>query len=169
MKSRRIVLLIVILLLSAPVILSAAGQNSAQKPIQDSRWDRVKRIAQRQKIAVQLQNGTKINGRFVEADDSRITLSAAGGKNETIAKEEVRRISRKARGRGALIGLGIGAGTGIAVGASKNITSEAGISRGASATIGGMMFGFFGTIIGAVIGVPQTLYDNPISAPINRK
>lgn len=150
-------------LLIAPVILNATGQNAAGVSSPDYGWERVKQIPQQQKITVHLQYGTKINGRFVEADDTQIVLSEAKGKTEKIAKAEVRRISRKSRSRGALLGLGIGVGTGVAVGASKSITGESDISRGASASIGGMMFGFFGTVIGGVIGIPQTIYESPTS------
>jgi hypothetical protein len=126
-------------------------------------WERVKHIPAQQKITLHLHDGRQLKGRFVEADTASATL-LANGKTVRIGKDEIRRISRRSRGLGALIGMGIGAGGGIAIGANHCLVCDSGASRSGNAAGVGILLGGLGAAAGGIIGAGRTIYKEPASA-----
>ncbi|HET8826311.1 MAG TPA: hypothetical protein VFM77_14330 [Terriglobales bacterium] len=121
-----------------------------------SEWSVVQQLTSGQVVKIVLKEGGSRRGSFESANDSGVVIRS-GESEQTLARDQVKRISIKGkghRGRNALIGAGIGAGAGLGAGAaidndcSKNSIVCTGNKGKAILT---PVFGLLGAGIGALI------------------
>ncbi len=158
----RIPIIMFAFLFSAAAGLNAQDQATPTLQTSDRGWKKIYRIPAKQKICVRVQGGKLLKGEFVEANENEIVLLVKSDR-VTISRQEIRRVSKKSRGKAALIGLGIGAGIGTPIGASGvlwNNSSNAGMKRSESIAAGTLMFGMAGAVAGGLIGMEKTIYEN---------
>ncbi len=97
----------------------------------------------------------------MQADADSLTLVTEGNTTSKVNKVDILRIRSKSRAMGALIGTATGMVGGAVVGTAHPFVDVPG--RAASALVGAMAVGVWGTIIGVVIGLNRTIYENPSS------
>ena len=124
--------------------LVAAGGGSQTKTEEQSsaQWKRVQSVAPGAQIQVKRFDKTTLNGRFVSAVDSALTISSDSGETR-IARSDIRQVrARRASGRlkGGAIGAAIGAAAGItiAVALGGALTDGDGVSSEAAAALGAL-------------------------------
>jgi hypothetical protein len=161
MRSSRFTLLLSILATVAATGLNAQKQQPPAKPSLRSDWARVQQIEPYQKIKVQLTDGKKLEGAFVEATSEDLVLATSGKQTTSVPKVEILRIGGgKSRAKGAAIG-GITMGLlGGAIGMAAAGNSQ--LSYGQGFAVSGAMFGGIGAGIGAAVGAETTIY---VAAP----
>jgi hypothetical protein len=157
MKPVALAVLICLLSLNSTVGLCAQENKTSTSSNEKSSWERVSRIRSNEKITVQLRGGATLKGKFVQADADSLTLLAKGNTTSKINKGEILRIYRKSAAMGALGGTIAGMGLGAAAGASYR---RGDMSRAAIAGIGVGFFGLAGAVVGAIIGINRTFYEN---------
>jgi len=98
---------------------SAGTANGGDSKGRSSRWDNLKSLMPGQEIRVVMNNVKSYQGEFRSLGDDGITLRQAAGE-QTLARKDVLRISRKDgnnhRVRNAVIGAAVGAGVGLGLG-----------------------------------------------------
>ncbi|MCX6626202.1 MAG: hypothetical protein NTW28_01045 [Candidatus Solibacter sp.] len=139
----------------------AAGDLT--KPVEKSQLGQVVQAATR--------SGLTLTGTLRQADGRSIELTETNAVQ--IGRAEIRRVTSRSHGRGALIGLAIGAGGGVAlagVGAVVSGTDKNTVHKGESAGVfafeAATVFGIIGAFFGATNGKEMTIYN---SAPPNQK
>jgi len=165
----RSTMMMVVLLFGSALDLWAQEQRSTEIQNQDLAWERVSRIPAKQKINVQLQTGRAFKGEFVEAHANGVLLRIKSDKSINISREEILCISRRSRGRTALIGLGIGAAVGGAIGSAGIGLSGTGMKRSEGAAIYMFPLGLAGAAVGGIMGMNRTLYERPAANPKSGK
>jgi len=112
-----------------------------------SKWSRVRHLQAGTRIAIDLADQRRVEGRFARASDSDVTYTAL--REITISRNDVVRVSRKPRLNRAVRML-IGAAIGLGAGAIVNGTLGAELHNEgrdiSAATLGG------GAAIGAILG-----------------
>ena len=131
----------------------AAMLHAQTAPV--SSWARVQALKPGTKI---LLKATSRHGSCVVKRIDADSITCASGDHAVVARTEVTEIKMPHRGRSALIGLGAGAGIGAIVGAAT--TNDSGqlviVSKGAAATVFGVLFGVVGALIGALTDFART-------------
>ena len=169
MPSRHIVavLLSSIMLASAPPSFGRS-QSSQQARTQDadSAWLRARRIAPGAEVIVEPTRGDAIQGRFVSASDSKLSLYIEG-KDFEINRSSIRKIwgvKLRSRSKSTLGGAGIGLASGVGLGALV----VAGSDKTTGVNLAPVSFGFVGMVVGAAIGALRggkhrgtLLYESP--------
>jgi hypothetical protein len=118
-------------------------------------WDNLKSLTPGQKIRVEMNNGKSYQGEFGSLSDDGIALRQPAGE-ETLARQDISRISRMIgqnhRRRNALIGAAIGACLGLTAGLTADhiIWNSIGVRR-AWALIGTTGVGLAGAAGGGLI------------------
>ena len=126
-------------------------------------WERVQSLAPNQAVKIYLRNGSIVNGRLQSAGAGGLTALDRDGRQMEFARDDIARISRKSRARGALWGVIIGFGVGAPVGAYAGPyladwgNPSAGV-RLRHAAGWGMFTGGIGAGIGALAGMETTVY-----------
>ena len=139
-------------------VMSMQAQTSRMSVVsvqaQSSRWENLDQIHRGAKIDVVEQSLKSISGKFVRVSQDDLTLDVQG-KEVTIQKEQVYRVSVVAtkRKRNALIGLAAGAGVGAGAGAAL-MEREPGYGGAVAGTTVG--FAAIGAGIGALIPSTST-------------
>lgn len=114
-------------------------------------WPVINSLAAGTEIRVSMANGKTVRG-FLQKSDSHSLVINATTSQETLARDDVKRVQSKRpghRGRNTLIGLGAGLGGGLAAGA---IVDHA--DRGSwFPNLGKAVFTPVGAVLGTVIGV----------------
>jgi hypothetical protein len=148
-------------------LIAAIFMNSLPAAAADSQgqWEKVQRLKSSQKVKVYLRDGKVLKGRFDRAADESLHL-LEGGKSVNLAKQDVTRVTKKSRGRGALWGGLISFGIAAPVGAYAGpyITDFGNPSAGTRfrhAMGWGMFIGGAGAGIGALVGMETTVYRAP--------
>src|SRR5262245_47862345 len=134
-------------LIARPQIIFA---QTLPAPIRGS-WDEVKAIPYGEKVIVSLRNKQTLNGRMIGASDTVLTIGLRK-KSLDIDRGDalkVYRVVEKSNTKGILIGIGIGIVAGAAIGAASDPGGTD--DPGAMPVIFGILGGFFGVGIGAVI------------------
>ena len=116
-------------------------------------WSAVQAIATDERLIVRQKDGSTIEGKMIEANETNLSLSR-NGRVMNISRDSIRQIQhvkgKAAKGKWALIGAGIGGATGATIGASKvsadrddsEIWLPVGLIYGAGAgAVGGLLFG----------------------------
>jgi hypothetical protein len=158
MKPIALATLICLLSMNCSIGLSAQDQKSATELKGSSGWEHVSRIPANSKITVHLLDGTTTKGKFVQADADSLTLLTKGNTQSKLRRDEIQRIRRKSAATGALIGTAVGVAGGAGVGAAAR---GGDMSRAATAGIGSVLFGLGGALVGGVIGIDRTYWENP--------
>ena len=118
-------LLVLVLLGACFSTGTASGQDSKGR---SSSWDNLKSLTPGQEISVVMNNLQSYQGKFESLSEDGITLRQAAGE-QTLAREEILRVSRKIRRRkkgqdhgvrNAVIGTVVGAGAGLGIGIAAN-------------------------------------------------
>jgi small nuclear ribonucleoprotein (snRNP)-like protein len=113
-------------------------------------------------VQVSTRSGQALTGTLRKADVRSITLVNTSAVR--IGRAEIRRVTRRSAGMGALMGLAIGAGGGAVYGAATTNAAQPGEhkrpGRGDSAIEGAGIFGLMGALAGALIGKEMTIYDS---------
>ncbi|MGH9835535.1 MAG: hypothetical protein ACREBD_15515 [Blastocatellia bacterium] len=138
---------LVLLFTQSPAALAQAAPGLSD-------WATIQAIAKGKKLAIEMKNGDRIEGKLSNTSDTRLELIS---KNKTVGanRTEIRRIYRLSGGsrlKAALIGAGIGAGVGA--GASAGYLSATGGSDFAGDFIAGatLVVAGIGAAIGAIAG-----------------
>ncbi len=163
-------MLLSILATVAATGLSAQKQQPSAKPSPRSDWARVQQIEPYQKINVQLTDGKKLEGAFVEATSEDLVLATSGKQTTSVPKVEILRIGGgKSRAKGAAIG-GITMGLlGGAIGMAAVGTGNSQLSYGQGFAVSGAMWGGIGAGIGAAVGAETTIYEAAAPAGVAAK
>lgn len=138
-------MLVALLLVNSPL---THAQDAPAEPFQ---WDRLAVIAPEEKLAVKLKDGKSVEGRFLSASDTTLTVRRKG-RNVDIARDSVQRVFRvipRKAAKSLLTGTGVGAGIGVAIGAILAARWEAETGEEAFPII---LLGSLGTGIGAAVG-----------------
>jgi hypothetical protein len=138
------------LTITAVLLFTQSPATSAQDAPGQSDWATVQAIAKGKKLAIEMKNGDRIEGKLSDASDTGLELIR---KNKTVSanRTEIRRIYRLSGGsrlKAALIGAGVGAGVGA--GAGAGFLSATGGSDSAGHYMIGITLAVAG--IGAAIG-----------------
>jgi hypothetical protein len=126
-----------------------AGDAAAQSKRGD--WNILGGLATGTEIRVTLSGGRVVRG-FLQKNDADSLLVNATISQETLARQDVKRVQSKRpghRGRHTLIGLAVGAGGGLAVGAGLDHANQ----TGWFSDFGKAFLTPVGAIIGTVVGV----------------
>ena len=116
------------------------------------------------KVMVKKMDGTRVRGYFIKADNNGVTVDVSKRFEEdglvVIAAEDIVKIKLRRKAsitRGALTGLAIGTAVGGLAGyaAGDDSGGFVSFSKEEKAVILGTAFGFFGTVIGTVIGTSR--------------
>lgn len=136
----------------SPALAQAAyGSLSSVKP---NHWIRVEKL-----------DDTRIEGRFLEVKVDSLYMRPDSSQ-VGIAMASVARIDERghATNHGALIGLVVGAATGALAGAASSSPDDF-FGPGASAAAGGIVLGFVGAGVGAIIGSVTHHWHRRYQAP----
>ena len=147
---RKILLLVWTFTLSCTLL---AQQNPAS-------WASLSTLQPGHKIEILDATSKKHSGTFVSVSDTAITLQEAGG-DQTISKKDVVRVKleNKHRLRNTLVGAGIGAGIGVPITVAVAKTDNYPRNKTGEATVGIVVGGFFGAVVGAFIPTHNTMYE----------
>jgi hypothetical protein len=132
-------------------------------------WERLQQTPAAQKVKIQLQDGTQMEGTISEVGSGGITLLQKNGVR-LIPFEDVAKVTHKSRAWAALWGAAIGAAITCPIGAAKAgyLTDRnnpgAGDRLGMCALFGGF-FGGIGAGLGAAAGMDRTIFK---PAPLQR-
>lgn len=135
-------------------------------------WERVERLRPNETITVYLLRGEVLKGKVISASSEGVSLIGKGGKAAQAARDDVARVTKRSRGKGALWGVVIGFGIAAPVGAYAgpyladwgNPSSGVRLRHGAG---WGLFFGGIGAGIGALAGTENTVYR--ATAPATRR
>ena len=154
-----------LLTLVAATGLTGQEQQASVKPNSRSDWSRVVRLQVNQKLKVHKDSGIVIEGRLIEANSEGVILLIEKNLTEKLRRQEIQRIGRVSRLRGALWGGAIAGSFFFALGAAKGESwgYDAGWGRGMMGSVLGSSFGAIGAAIGAAAGKEQILYEAPRS------
>jgi hypothetical protein len=138
------------LTITAVLLFTQSPAASAQDAPGQSDWATVQAITKGKKLAIEMKNGERIEGKLNNTSDTGLELIR---KNKTVSanRTEIRRIYRLSGGsrlKAALIGAGVGAGVGA--GASAGFLGATGGSDSAGHYMVGITLAVAG--IGAAIG-----------------
>ncbi len=118
-------------------------------------WDNLQNLRPGQEIRVVLNDAKSYQGELQLLSDGGITLRQAAGE-QTFARQDILRVSSKARGRrvrNALLGAAVGAGSGLGIGAAADHTSCNHASFGPCfPNLGKEVITPLGALAGAVVG-----------------
>ena len=143
--------------MAAVLLLASCGTGWAQPSGIDPSFERMRaKLKVGDHVTVDLQDGSSVKGRVVDADPDSLSISASGA-DRRLARSEVARVQRHGHGvlLGAIIGGGVGLASGVAVG---TYFSNEGHDRD------GPLFGLTALGLGLGIGIdamvnnPHTLY-----------
>ncbi len=123
---------------------------------QQSRWANLAEISPGQKLSVVDRHNQSVSGEFLRFSDTYIALRV-NGREITIAREEVSRVTTKGqhRKRNVLIGLLVGAGVGAGLGGGM-MERESGYGGAVAGTTVG--FAAIGAGVGALIPGSKVVY-----------
>lgn len=133
-------------------------------------WERVQRLGPNQTVTVHLRNGEVLKGKLGSASAEGLSLLGKRGKMVQAGREEIARVTKKSRGRGAMWGGIIGFGLAAPVGAYAGpyIADWGNPSAGVRlrhAAGWGLFFGGVGAGIGVLTGTETTVYRATASSP----
>ena len=112
---------------------------------------------------IYLADGENLKGTYRGADKASIFLRVKSDKSVQISRQDILRITTRAWGRGARLGLGIGAGTGAIIGAAIPAKSRRDFARGEMATAWMGLAGTVGFLVGAGVGTQHTIFNREIA------
>jgi hypothetical protein len=145
----------------AMVLLAASCTLGwAQAPGPDPAFERMRtKLKAGNRVTVDLQNGSTLEGRFVDARPDAMTIATAIG-DRTLTPAEMLRVQR--HGRGVLLGAIIGGGVGLVfgIGASTILRYEGEDGDGALFGLTALGLGV-GIGLDALINIPRTVYLRP--------
>ena len=126
-------------------------------------WERVQQLRPNQGVTVHLRNGEVLKGKIQSAGADGLTLLAKRGSAVQTGIEDVTRVTRKSRARGAMWGAIIGFGIGFPIGyfAGPYITDYGYPSVSVRLRHGGqagLSFGCIGAGVAALTGMEVTVY-----------
>jgi hypothetical protein len=146
--------------------LMLAGTAFGANP--DADWHRLSLLDRSQIIQVHVWNGRVRVGTIVEVDADGLTFSE-GPAASLVKREDIKAITRKSRGKGALLGALVGFGIGAPVGGVAVNIADRKPTSGDHLTGGALLGGFLGAIgagIGAAVGAQRTIYKaDPVKRP----
>jgi hypothetical protein len=146
-------------LLAAAIAISLAPVLAGAQPT----WERVQDLGPNQAVTVYLRNGEVMRGKLRSAGADELSLLGRDRKTIKVGREDVVRLTKKSRGKGALWGgiFGFGIAAPIGAFAGPYITDYGNPSAGVRLRHGagwGLFFGGIGAGIGALTGIETTVY-----------
>jgi hypothetical protein len=122
-------------------------------------WDRVGQIPKTQKVKIYLQSGDVLEGVIQDVGPDGLTFIQKTQVTQ-LKREDISRVTKKSRAKGALIGAAILGGIGAAIGTKAQIADRKPTAgdRAAGVVLVGGLFGAIGAAIGAGAGWEQPLY-----------
>lgn len=147
----------------APTLPVAAGQRGPAPAA--GGWSAVEALAPGEKLVIRTNDGERIKGRFVSANDILLVIKH-GETDMSLARDNVRLVQLdrgKSRLKGALFGTAIGAGSGFAVGSAIYFPYRHDFV-GATVPAAGALGAAIGAGIGAAFGKGNknvTIYEAP--------
>jgi hypothetical protein len=148
--------------LTALAVVGSCGLALAQQPGSDPSFERMRaKLKAGDRVTVDLQNGSTLEGRFIDVGPDALSVSTAVGDRKLLPSEVVQ-VHRTRRGvlLGAIIGGGVGLTFGALVG---TIFAAEGHDRD------GPLFGLTavglgtGIAIDALVNLPRTVYQRTAS------
>jgi hypothetical protein len=146
--------------LAAALIVASCTLGWAQQPGPDPAFERMRtKLKAGNRVTVDLQNGSVLEGRFVDARPDAMTIATAIG-DRTLTPAEMLRVQR--HGRGVLLGAIVGGGVGLVfgIGASALLNYEGYDGDGALFGLTALGLGV-GIGLDALINIPRTVYRRP--------
>lgn len=144
------------------VAAAVAGLLSVVASAQPT-WERVQGLGPNQAVTVYLRNGEAVKGKLQSTGADGLSLLGKDRKTMQVGREDVVRLTKKSRGRGAMWGgiFGFGIAAPIGAFAGPYITDYGNPSAGVRmrhAAGWGLFFGGVGAGIGALTGIETTVY-----------
>lgn len=144
--------------LVAFAIMASCSTGSAQPTGSDPTFERMRaKLKAGDRVSVDVQNGSTVNGRFIDVGTDALSISTPGGDRRLLPSDVVQ--VRRTR-RGVLLGAIIGGGVGLACGAALgSLFANEGHDRD------GPLFGLTalglgaGIAIDALVNIPRTVYQ----------
>jgi hypothetical protein len=129
-------------------------------------WERVGRLRAGETVTVHLRSGETLKGKLKSAGAEGIALAEKDGGTIRAAREDIARVTKRSRWRGAMWGGVFGFGIAAPVGAYAGpyIVDWGNPSAGVRLRHGagwGLPFGGIGAGIGALAGGESTVYSRP--------
>jgi hypothetical protein len=126
-------------------------------------WERVQQLHPNQIVTLHLRNGEVLKGKMQSAAANSLSVVAKGQKPIQAGKEDIERVTRKSRLRGAMWGGIIGFAIGAPIGAFAgpyladwgNPSASVRLRHGAG---WGLFFGGIGAGVAALTGMETTVY-----------
>jgi hypothetical protein len=155
------------ILIATVLVLVSCGAAWAQPSGIDPSFERMRaKLKAGDRVTVDVQDGSSVEGRVVDADPDSLSISASGA-DRRFARSEVVRVQRHGHGMllGAIIGGGVGLASGVAVGTYFNNEGHDGDRPLFGLTALGLGLGIG---IDAVVNNPHTLYQrSPSRTTVN--
>lgn len=111
-------------------------------------------------VEVSTRNGQVLRGTLHEVGEEFLWVDEARNAIQ-VDRAEVRRVTRRSHGMGALIGLAAAGGGGAVYGArTPGHTATWNQGAGDAAAEAGGIFGLIGALVGGIIGIERTIYNS---------
>jgi hypothetical protein len=148
--------------LIAVVAISLLPSMASAQPA----WERVQELRPNQSVAVHLRDGKVLKGKLQSAGVNGLNLLWSGQKAVQVGREDIVRVTKKSRAKGALWGgiFGFGIAAPIGAFAGPYLADWGNPSVGVRlrhAAGWGVFFGGAGAGIGALTGAETTVYRAP--------
>lgn len=145
------------------ICLVLAGLNAAGQAPQEDTWGLLERLRAQDKVKIYLRQGEILKGTVQRWTTDSLAVQGPGGSMRTISRDSVTRVTRKSRGKGALLGLAVGFGIAAPVGAFAgpylaDWGNPSATVRLRHAAAWGLFFGGVGAGVGALVGAETTLF-----------
>lgn len=145
------------------VCLVLAGSAAQEPSSADQGWGRLGKLRPNDKVRIYLRRGELLKGTVQTWTAQDLAVQFSGGGMRTISKNDVARVTKKSRAKGALWGgvvtLGIAAPIGAFAGPYlADWGNPSATVRLRHAAGWGLFFGGIGAGIGALVGAETTLY-----------
>ncbi|HMC77376.1 MAG TPA: hypothetical protein VKH34_09590 [Vicinamibacterales bacterium] len=146
--------------MAAALLVASCTLGWAQQPGADPAFERMRtKLKPGNRVTIDLQNGSTLAGRFVDAGPGTMTIATVIG-DRTLTPAEMLRVQRHRHG--VLLGAIIGGGAGLffGIGTSMILRYEGYDGDGALFGLTALGLGV-GIGLDALINIPRTVYSRP--------
>jgi hypothetical protein len=146
--------------IAAALLVASCTIGWAQPSGPDPAFERMRtKLKAGNRVTVDLQNGSTLEGRFVDARPDAMTIATVIG-DRTLTPAEMLRVQK--HGHGVLLGAIVGGGVGLFVGLGTSSILRAEDYDGDGALFGLTALGLgVGIGLDALINIPRTVYRRP--------